>query len=232
MSVQIEVRDVRAGYGTLEVLHGVSAWLPAGAVVALLGPNGAGKTTLLRVLAGALPVTAGEVRWNGAPINGLSTYQRARRGLLLVPEGRGVFPGLSVRENLAVFAAAGADLSPALEAFPVLGSRLDQRAGSLSGGEQQMLALSRALVRDPRVLLLDEISLGLAPRVTAELFEAIAALRTPERTIVVVEQYVRAALALADLAYVLNRGSVVFAGDPEEVDEATLAPAARPAQAL
>jgi branched-chain amino acid transport system ATP-binding protein len=219
VTVRLEARDVRAGYGQVEVLHGVSLWLPRGSVVALLGPNGAGKSTLLRALAGALPLTGGSLWWDGVRVDRLSAPQRARRGLVLVPEGRGVFPGLDVRENLAAFGAAGEDRDRVLQVFPVLAQRLDQLAGTLSGGEQQMLALCRALLRRPSVLLLDEISVGLAPRVVAQLFDAVASLRDDATTLVLVEQYVDLALRLADLAYVLSHGNVVFAGDPEEVPD-------------
>jgi branched-chain amino acid transport system ATP-binding protein len=217
MTVELELQSVRAGYGAVEVLHGIDLAVPAGALTALLGPNGAGKTTLLSVLAGLLPLRAGRVIWGGADISHAPPDARARAGMALIPERRGVFPELSVRENLEIFTPAGASAEVALEAFPVLGQRLGQRAGSLSGGEQQMLAMSRALLRNPRLLLLDEISFGLAPRVTRRLFDVVAELALGGATVVLVEQYLSDALRLADVVYVLARGEVAFAGEPAEL---------------
>lgn len=223
MTLRLELRGVRAGYGQVEVLHGVSLAVPAGRVVALLGPNGAGKTTALRLAAGLLPVRSGEVRLDGRPLGRLGADARARAGITLVPEGRGVFAGLSVAENLAVALdrlpprARPGGRERALAAFPRLADRLAQRAGTLSGGEQQMLALARALVAPSRVLLLDEISMGLAPRLVEQLFAAVAELREQGRTIVVVEQYLSYALRFADIVYVLSRGEVAFAGEPWEI---------------
>lgn len=226
MTASLELEDVRAGYGRIEILHGVSLTVPAGAVVALLGPNGVGKTTTLRAISGTLPVRSGTIRLGGRRIDNRRSSEIARRGLVLVPEGRGVFPALSVRDNLAVAhhsAPAGdaGDWSAWLEeiatTFPQLGERLDQSAGSLSGGEQQMLALCRALVGNPRVVLFDELSMGLAPLVVAELFDRVAALRDEGRTIVLVEQYLDYAMALADVCYVISKGQVVWAGEPAEL---------------
>ena len=217
MTVELELQSVRAGYGAVEVLHGIDLAVPAGALTALLGPNGAGKTTLLSVLAGLLPLRAGKVVWGGTDISHAPPDARARAGMALIPERRGVFPELSVRENLEIFTPAGSTADVALEAFPVLGQRLSQRAGSLSGGEQQMLAMSRALLRHPRLLLLDEISFGLAPRVTRRLFDVVAELALGGATVVLVEQYLSDALRLADVVYVLARGEVVFAGEPGEL---------------
>jgi branched-chain amino acid transport system ATP-binding protein len=217
----LELRDVVAGYGPLDALHGISLTVPAGAVTALLGANGAGKSTTLKVIAGQVPVRSGDVLLRGRRLaHAGSVHRRSSRGIVLVPEGRGVFPGLTVRENLAVFAGGRIGRGRIEEVtthFPVLGRRLGQSAGSMSGGEQQMLALARALLVDPTVLLLDEISLGLAPLVVAELFETVAGLRRPDRAIVVVEQFVSYALGLADVAYRLERGVVEFAGDPGEM---------------
>ena len=219
--VLCELRDVVAGYGPLDVLHGLSLVIPGGGVTALLGANGAGKSSALKVIAGQLPVRSGEVVYQGRTLARTgSVYRRATRGIVLVPEGAGVFPGLSVRENLAIFAGPRSDpgrMQEVLDVFPVLRQRLGQAAGSLSGGEQQMLALSRALLSDPTLLLLDEISLGLAPIVVAQLFEVVAAMRRPERAIVVVEQFVSYALGLADVGYLLARGRVELAGDPGEL---------------
>ena len=216
--IELSLRDVRVGYGAVEVLHGVSLDVPTGSLTALLGPNGAGKTTLLSAVAGMLPLRAGQVTWTDRDLAGMPADERARSGMLLVPERRGIFGSLSVRDNLEVFGGHRSDLSAAFEAFPILGERLDQLAGSLSGGEQQMLAMSRALLQRPRLLLLDEISLGLAPRVTRLLFDVVAALAASGVTVVLVEQYLSDALRLSDLVYVLSRGEVAFAGEPAELE--------------
>jgi branched-chain amino acid transport system ATP-binding protein len=218
VSIALALRDVRVAYGVVEVLHGVHMEVPAGALTALLGPNGAGKTTLLSAVAGLLPVRAGRITWAGRDVAGMSPDTRARAGMLLIPERRGIFGTLSVRDNLEVFAGRGADLSPALTAFPVLGQRLGQQAGSLSGGEQQMLAMSRALLSNPRLLLLDEISFGLAPRVARQLFDVVRDLARSGTTVVLVEQHLSEALRLADIVYVLARGAVAFAGEPGELE--------------
>ena len=218
MTVELSLRDVRAGYGAVEVLHGIDLDVPTGSLTALLGPNGAGKTTLLSAVAGLLPVRAGQIRWADRDVVGTRADDLARAGMTLIPEHRGIFATLSVRDNLEVFAGRGADLSTAFEAFPILGQRLDQQAGSLSGGEQQMLAMSRALLGKPRLLLLDEISLGLAPRVTRLLFDVVSHLAESGVTVVLVEQYLSDALRLADLVYVLSRGEIAFAGEPAELE--------------
>lgn len=227
----LELEAVRSGYGRIEVLHGVSLSVPEGSVVAVLGPNGVGKTTLLRTIAGTLPMWSGTVRVDGQSIDGLSTYQRARRGVTLIPEGRGIFPGLTVGENLAVAsrAARGAEggrreerLSQVLASFPRLAERTLQQAGTLSGGEQQMLALSRAFLADPRVLLLDEISMGLAPIIVEELFANVARLKAEGQTIVLVEQYLTYALELADVCYVMSKGQIVFCGEPSELRDSDI----------
>src|SRR5438270_584619 len=190
----LEVDAVTSGYGKVEVLHDLSIAVPEGTVVALLGPNGAGKTTTLRVISGTLPVSQGEVRFDGQRLDGKSAYEIARAGITLVPEGRGIFPGLDVRENLEIGVRAGTNgegrrerLERVLDTFPRLRERLSQRAGTLSGGEQQMLALSRAFLGNPRVLLLDEISMGLAPRIVEHLFESVAELRDRGLTLVLAE---------------------------------------------
>jgi branched-chain amino acid transport system ATP-binding protein len=226
MTPLLEVRDVRAGYGRIEVLHGLTLAVPAGTVVAVLGPNGAGKSTLLRAISGLLPVTSGSVRLDGARIDGRRPSAIARRGLALVPEGRGVFAGLTVEDNLRIAHrsvpadAAGpwdAWLAQIVGVFPRLGERRQQTAGSLSGGEQQMLAMSRALVGRPKVVLVDELSMGLAPIVVELLFEQIAALRAGGQTIVLVEQYLTHALRYADLCYILAKGRVAWCGEPGEL---------------
>jgi branched-chain amino acid transport system ATP-binding protein len=215
--IELSLSGVRAGYGPVEVLHEVDMDIPSGALTALLGPNGAGKTTLLSVVAGLHPLRAGRIRWAGTDVSRLAPDARARAGMTLIPERRGIFPELTVRENLATFTGDDRDDGPALDAFPILAERMAQRAGSLSGGEQQMLAMSRALLKKPRLLLLDEISFGLAPRVTRQLFDVVAALARGGTTVVLVEQYLSDALRLADVVYVLARGEVVFAGEPSEL---------------
>ena len=221
----LELRGVSAGYHRTTVLREIDLTVSAGSVVALLGPNGAGKTTLLRVASGLLSPARGEVRLLGEDVTRRRAHQRVRGGLCHVPEGRGVFPSLSVRENLTLQIPpwerkAGYDA--ALEAFPILKDRLSQTAGSLSGGQQQMLALSRCFVSDPKVVLLDEVSMGLAPRIIDEIFEALQRLRQKGIALLLVEQYVTKALHLADHVYVLGRGRVDFSGTPSQLDEADL----------
>jgi branched-chain amino acid transport system ATP-binding protein len=217
MSVELAIHGLRAGYGAVEVLHGIDLDVPGGAVTALLGPNGAGKSTLLSVVAGTLRPSAGRLLWRGRDLAGLSPDERARSGLLLIPERRGIFTTLTVRDNLEVFAGRGRPVDAAIDAFPVLGERLRQTAGSLSGGEQQMLAMSRALLSTPGLLLLDEISIGLAPRVTRQLFDVVRDLAASGTTVVLVEQYLSDAPRLADVVYVLSRGEIAFAGEPGEL---------------
>jgi branched-chain amino acid transport system ATP-binding protein len=220
----LEVDGVTSGYGKVEVLHDLSVSVPEGTVVALLGPNGAGKTTTLKVISGTLPVWDGAVRYDGERLDGRSAFDIARRGITLVPEGRGIWPGLEVRENLEIGVRAGDDgesrkvrMDRVLETFPRLRERLSQRAGTLSGGEQQMLALSRAFLGNPRLLLMDEISMGLAPRIVEQLFESVNELRERGLTIVLVEQYLTYALRFADICYVLAKGRIEFVGEPAEL---------------
>ncbi|MGZ4618193.1 MAG: ABC transporter ATP-binding protein [Frankiaceae bacterium] len=217
MSLELELRGVRAGYGRIEVVHGVTMSVPTGVVCALLGPNGAGKTTLTRVLGGVQPLWGGSLHWRGDDIGRMPARTRARLGLVLVPETGAIFPGLPVRDNLRVF-GGGRDFATVLDTFPVLGERLSQRAGTLSGGEQRMLGLARALLADPRVLIVDELSLGLAPAVAADLF-AVVGRRAAEAgsTVIVADQDSDAVLRLASLAYVLDRGEVTFAGSSAEL---------------
>lgn len=217
MSALLEVRGLEAGYGPLRVLHGVSLAVPEGGAVAVLGPNGAGKSTLLRTVAGLLRPASGAVRYAGEDVVGLAPSELARRGLCLVPEGRGIFPNLTVRENVDL---AGGEPERAFELFAVLRERLGQLAGTLSGGEQQMLALSRAIATAPRLLLLDELSLGLAPRVVEALYEAVGGIHERGGTVVLVEQYVERAMDLCDLVVVLAGGRVRFAGEPGELTRA------------
>ncbi|MBL7501758.1 ABC transporter ATP-binding protein [Frankia nepalensis] len=223
MTPLVELRGVRARHGRVEVLHGVDLAVDAGQVLAVLGPNGAGKTTLLRVLAGLHPPSGGEVLLGGRRANGADPVDLARRGLCLIPEGRGVFPSLTVRENLWMTTHRPAGLSRAeveeraVARFPRLGQRLRQPAGTMSGGEQQMLALARALVCEPAVLLLDELSMGLAPLVVAELYASVRAIAADDVTIVVVEQFAAAVLEVADTAAVLVEGRVAAAGPPADI---------------
>jgi branched-chain amino acid transport system ATP-binding protein len=218
----LELRGVRAAYGRIEVLHGVDLVVPANAVVALLGPNGAGKTTTLKVASGQMHPTAGHVVLAGRIVDGASPDALARAGLCLIPEGRGVFPNLTVRENLQMMTFAGCSLSDvesrAYARFPRLGERRKQLAGTLSGGEQQMLALSRALACDPALLLLDELSMGLAPIVVSELYEIVAQVAREGTSILVVEQFARTVLAVADLAAILVHGTVSRVGRPDELE--------------
>jgi branched-chain amino acid transport system ATP-binding protein len=224
MTVDVLLTGVRAGYGGVEVLHGVDLAVPAHGITALLGRNGAGKSTTLAAVAGLVRVRDGSVSWGGTDITRWPVRRRSGAGLVLVPERRGIFAELSVADNLEVFAPAAqeqARLPEVHAAFPVLRQRLGQRAGSLSGGEQQMLAMSRVLLQRPRLLLLDEVSFGLAPQVTGQLFDVVEALAR-ECTVLLVEQYVDDALRLADVVYVLDRGTVSFAGEPGELRGRTL----------
>jgi len=220
----LELRDIRAGYGPIEVVHGISLAVPAGSVMALLGPNGGGKTTLLNVCAGTLAPSGGDVRFDGAPVTSLSADARARLGMCTVPEGRGIFPNLSVRENLLMATQVGVPMdhieNVAFAQFPQLAVRRKQLAGTLSGGEQQMLALARAFATDPKLLLLDELSLGLAPIVVAELYHKVRELAAGGLSILLVEQFARTALPIADSAAVVLQGVIAQQGTPSEMEEA------------
>jgi len=215
----LTLSGVRAGYGRLEVLRGVDLTVPEGCAVALLGANGAGKTTLLRVAAGLLGTTYGTVRLAGREADSARPHRRARRGLCLIPEGRGIFRPLTVRENIAMF-CAGRDTAAGIEtvtaAFPVLGERLSQRAGTLSGGQQQMLAVSRALLGDYQLILADELSVGLAPVIVDEILATIDVLRRQGRSLLIVEQYVDRVLEIADYVYILHKGQIAFVGEPAQ----------------
>jgi branched-chain amino acid transport system ATP-binding protein len=216
-----ELRNVTAGYGETMVLRNVSLSVPPQSVVALLGPNGAGKTTLLRVASGLLRPRTGRLRMDGADVTGRRTHQLAAAGICHVPEGRGIFPSLTVRENLIMQARPGGEeaaIERAGRAFPILTDRLAQVAGTMSGGEQQMLALARTYLTGPKVVLLDEVSMGLAPRVVDAIFEFLDRLRSEGASLLLVEQYITRALAMADYVYLLQRGRVAFAGEPAEVD--------------
>ena len=215
----LELRGLQAGYGRADTIRAVDLVVPSDSTVVLLGPNGAGKTTLLKTIAGLVDATGGEVRFQGRALTRAAPHVRARRGICLIPEGRGIFRRLSVRENLVVQAdggAARAAVERAAALFAVLGRRLDQPAGTLSGGEQQMLALARAFVTDAPLILADELSMGLAPVVVDQIFDAIGVLRAEGRSVLLVEQYVERAVAVADYVYILNKGRIVFTGLPAE----------------
>jgi branched-chain amino acid transport system ATP-binding protein len=226
LAPQLELRGIDAAYGTIKVLFSVDIIVPEGGVVALLGPNGAGKTTTLRVASGLMAPTAGTVSLDGADVTLLGPRHRAQSGVCLVPEGRGIFPNLTVRENLLLHTYArpsesAVDLEDMTYArFPALGQRRKQVAGTLSGGEQQMLALSRALTSTPRLLLLDEISMGLAPMLVEELFGVIKdEVKNRTVSVLIVEQLAEFALNIADQAVVLSRGTVVATGTPQEIKQ-------------
>ncbi len=222
----LEVDDLQVGYGKIQVLWGVSLRLAAGETVAVVGSNGAGKTTLLRAIAGLLHPTAGRVVFRGRALGALAAHAIARQGLALVPEGRELFPWMSVHENLLLggrLCAGRSRLAENLEwvygLFPVLRERSRQAASTLSGGEQQMLAIARALVSEPSVLMLDEPSTGVSPRIVDSIFEVIAGLARRGSTILLVEQNLYLALEVADRAYVLERGRLTLEGSGRELIE-------------
>ena len=218
----LEVAGLRAGYGKIEVLHDVDVALEAGTLCAIVGANGAGKTTLLLALSAIVPKRAGSVHFDGADVTRLPAHALVRRGLVHVPEGRRMLPQMSVEENLQVAAAvrgaAGfASIAGLFDRFPILRERRHVAAGSLSGGEQQMLAIARALAAGPKALLLDEPSMGLAPKLVDEIFRIIAGERANGTSILLVEQNARRALAIADHAYVMERGRIVLEGTGAEL---------------
>lgn len=220
----LELEDIRAAYGRIEVLRGVTFKVPTGSVVALLGPNGGGKTTTLKVASGQMRPTEGTVRLAGDVVNGAPPDALARVGMCTIPEGRGIFPNLTVVENLRLCSYAGASESDVQEAafarFPRLAERRDQLAGSMSGGEQQMLALSRALSTNPALLLCDELSMGLAPLIVRELYEAVAQIAAEGVSVLVIEQFAKTALAVADYGVVMVHGKVTAVGQPADLEEA------------
>jgi branched-chain amino acid transport system ATP-binding protein len=218
----LELRGITAGYGSHTVLRDVNLVVPDNAVVALLGPNGAGKTTLLRVASGLLRPSAGRVLVDGVDVTGAPPHRLSQLGVCHVPEGRGIFRALSVRDNIRLQAKNdfGEDpVAAVAEAFPRLGERLAQRAGTMSGGEQQMLALARAYVARSKTVLLDEVSMGLAPKIIDEIFEYLHKLAAAGAALLLVEQYVARALELADFVYILNKGRVQFVGESDELGE-------------
>jgi branched-chain amino acid transport system ATP-binding protein len=221
----LEMQSVQSGYGVSQVLFGVDLRIEAGQVVTLLGRNGMGKTTLLRTLFGQLPLRGGSMRFAGQDIAGWAPDRIARAGLAIVPEGRQCFPNLTVREHLTAFTALR---NPGLQnpwtpdrvfaLFPRLGERARNMGNQLSGGEQQMLAIGRALVTNPRLLILDEATEGLAPRIREEIWSCLARLRTAGQTILVIDKYVERLLGLADRHLILERGKVVWSGDSAALD--------------
>ncbi|MFL6022611.1 MAG: ABC transporter ATP-binding protein [Marmoricola sp.] len=223
MSVPIlECVDVHAAYGRIEVLRGVDLRVPRGAVVALLGPNGGGKSTLLKVISGQMEKTGGHVHMAGVNVQGASADDLARLGLTTIPEGRSVFPNLTVEENLLLMSYAGVPAEKVFDTaysyFQRLHERRYQLAGTMSGGEQQMLAMARALSSDPALLLLDELSMGLAPLIVDELYETVAKIAESGVSILCVEQFARTALRVSDYAAVMTGGKVVATGEPDEIN--------------
>jgi branched-chain amino acid transport system ATP-binding protein len=225
----LEVAGLDAWYGDFQALFDVSVSVASGEVVAIIGANGAGKSTLLRTVAGLLPRTAGSVAFDGAELAGVPAHRRVALGISLVPEGRRIFPSLSVEENLLVGAQArrsGPWTVPAvLELFPLLAGMRRRGGGQLSGGEQQALAIGRGLMANPRLLLLDEVSLGLAPIVVRRIYEALPAIRAAGTTVVVIEQDIGQALRAADRVYCLLEGRVALEGAPRDLDRDRIAAA-------
>jgi branched-chain amino acid transport system ATP-binding protein len=219
----LSIENVKSAYGRIEVLHGVTLHVDAGEIVTLIGANGAGKTTLMHAISGVQPITDGAIRFAGERIEKRPAHKRVAFGISQVPEGRQVFAPLSVMDNLKLgaWSCRDADLEPALARvcalFPMLDAILETPAGALSGGQQQMLAIGRALMAKPRLLLLDEPSMGLAPNLVDQLLTVIRALRDDSLTILLVEQNARAALAIADRAYVLETGRVTLSGPAAEI---------------
>jgi branched-chain amino acid transport system ATP-binding protein len=216
----LEVRGLETGYDRATILRGVSLDVPTGEVTALVGPNGAGKTTLLRAVSGLLPCTSGTVSLFGDDVTKLAPYRRFARGLCHVPEGRGVFRSLTVRENLVMQAGKGGEreaIDRAATAFPILFERLSQTAGTLSGGEQQMLAMAAAYVRNARLILVDEASLGLAPVIVDNVFAFLQRVTSEGAALLIVDQFVTRALEMATTAYVLRQGEITYVGAADEL---------------
>ncbi|ABD69561.1 ABC transporter related [Rhodoferax ferrireducens T118] len=219
----LKIENLQAGYGKVQVLHGITIHVPKGKIVTLIGSNGAGKTTTMRAVSGMIKPTSGQIMLSGQDITGLDSHQIARRGLAHSPEGRRVFPTLSVVDNIRLGAFVRytnarpkgdveGDVDKALEMFPRLKERTHQLAGTLSGGEQQMLAMARAVMLNPEVILLDEPSMGLAPILVEEVFNIISRLKAQGVTMLLVEQFAAAALKVADYGYVLENGRISVHG--------------------
>ena len=220
----LEFRGVTAGYGAVTVLRNIDLTVEPSSVVAIQGPNGAGKTTLLRTATGLVKPSEGRILLDGDDVTGSPPYILARQGFCLVPEGRGIFPSLTVRENLVLACSKGKDARNAaidrtIEVLPTLGQRLRQIAGSMSGGEQQMLALARAMMNDARLVAVDEASLGLSPLIVNHVYETLQRIVATGTAVILVEQYVTRALDFADRVYMLNKGEIVFSGRPDEVKQ-------------
>lgn len=219
----LEVMDLSAGYGQVNALRGISLRISDGEILAVIGANGAGKTTLLRTIAGQLPAKSGRIIFDGADVTRLPTYERARRGIILVPEGRRLFKSLTVEENLQVGLSAKRpgpwSLASVYELFPLVADRRHRRAGDMSGGEQQATAIARALVANPKVLLLDEVSLGLAPAIIAGLYTSLPTILAHGTSILLVEQDVAHALKVSDEVHCLLQGSTSLAGSGFEMAE-------------
>jgi branched-chain amino acid transport system ATP-binding protein len=226
----LKIENLQAGYGKVEVLHGVNIHVPKGKIVTLIGSNGAGKTTTMRAVSGMISPTAGKITLDGKDITGMASHQIAKLGLAHSPEGRRVFPTLSVLDNVRLGAFARytgalpkgeieADLQKAMEMFPRLKERTNQLAGTLSGGEQQMLAMARAVMLNPVVFLLDEPSMGLAPILVEEVFNIIGRLKAQGVTMLLVEQFAAAALKVADYGYVLENGRVSVHGEASKLKD-------------
>jgi branched-chain amino acid transport system ATP-binding protein len=214
----LDVKQLSVSYGRIRALDKVDLAVPDRSIVALLGPNGAGKSTMLRAIAGLVPPLSGSITLGGEAISGRPAHDIARLGVRLIPEGRGIFPALTVADNLRIALGGSDGVERVVEYFPVLAERSDQVAGTLSGGEQQMLALARAIGTRSELLMADELSLGLAPILVRTINETLDRLHEEEgRTILLVEQYAVHALRLADLVYILNRGRIVWAGEPSEL---------------
>lgn len=221
----LALHDIESGYAETTVLRGVSLTVPASSVVALLGPNGAGKTTLLKTVSGLLRPTRGRVKLAGEDVTRLPAHRRTNRGLCHIPEGRGIFRSLSVRDNLILQAEKGKEdeaVEQASTAFPVLGSRISQQAGTLSGGQQQMLAMAQAYVRDFALILVDEASLGLAPVIVDEIFQFLDDMKARGAALLIVDQFIVRALQIADTAYILRRGEIVYSGSPTQLLESNI----------
>jgi len=219
----LDVIDLHAAYGRIEVLRGINLTVPKGSVTALLGPNGAGKSTLLKVISGQMEQTSGDIHLAGVHVTGAKPDDLSRAGLTTIPEGRSVFPNLTVEENLLLMSYAGVSADKVFETaysyFPRLHERRYQLAGTMSGGEQQMLAMARALASDPALLLLDELSMGLAPLIVDDLYETVAKIAQTGVSILVVEQFARTALRVSDYAAVMTGGRIVATGEPDEIGE-------------
>ncbi len=223
----LRLTDVETAYGASQVLFGLTLGVDAGEVVTLMGRNGMGKTTTVRAIMGQLPLHAGDITFEGASIKGRATHRIAKGGIGLVPEGRQIFPNLTVRENLVATAhnTAGRPdpwtLDRVLATFPLLGHRLNGMGNELSGGEQQMLAIGRALMTNPRLLILDEATEGLAPRVRAEIWTRLSELKQAGQSILVIDKNVAALTRIADRHYIIEKGRVVWSGTSPELIEAT-----------